>query len=314
MSVADETRAFLLAIDALTDPIMRVVLGDLARALPSLAADASAAAMRLAALAPGALAAFVARESRVLAAAFGGVVGNAAAMVLPLLMQAQGAAVGAGLDAAHRLVMLAAPLGVAWQPVAVADVRAQLAAVQGKTLPALVRALVRDTVTRTRTALAAALRSDQPALSAARVLETASEQAATRLETIAATETMRAGRTAMTAAYAANRDAVPRFVRRSRRDGRVCILCVSLDGKAQDSDAVMASHPRCRCVATPQLLAAGVDGEAWFSEQPENIQRAVLGPGALAKYRDGAPLAAFMKIEETKWGPVVTRRRLSEVR
>lgn len=76
-----------------------------------------------------------------------------------------------------------------------------------------------------------------------------------------------------------------------------CAACLAMDGSIHDMSEEMQSHINCRCHARPILPGSDDDyqsGADWFDEQPEDVQREILGPGKLELYQDGMPLTAFV--------------------
>lgn len=62
---------------------------------------------------------------------------------------------------------------------------------------------------------------------------------------ISRTETLRAHREATRLQYAANRDVVRGWERRSARDGSVCMACIALDGEQYETEEPIDAHPNC---------------------------------------------------------------------
>jgi len=130
----------------------------------------------------------------------------------------------------------------------------------------------------------------------------------TRAMTIARTETMRAYREATSRTFNQNRDILQGWVWVASFSRRTCGSCLAMAGTVHRLDERMESHPRCRCVAQPLLRGQAVDiqnGDEWFSKQPADVQRAILGSNVAVKaYRDGlVQLTDFVGRQNSpQWG------------
>lgn len=100
---------------------------------------------------------------------------------------------------------------------------------------------------------------------------------------------------------------------------RTCHICLGLHGTFFETKPT-GQHPNCRCVARPvvdpDLLPGsgytGPTGEQWLRDQPDRVQRSVLGPGRYEAFRDGAPLSEMRELRQNDtWGPVWVSRPLS---
>jgi len=111
-----------------------------------------------------------------------------------------------------------------------------------------------------------------------------------RILTIARTEMNGAYRDSTMASYRAS-DVVESYVRMSARDELVCEGCLAADGDQFDCDIDPDDHPNCRCTVVPVLRGETLDdlglsdSRSWFDEQPESVQRGIMGPGRLALYQ-----------------------------
>ena len=132
------------------------------------------------------------------------------------------------------------------------------------------------------------------------LIEEALEVSRWRALTIARTEMLRSYRSAALENYKANDDVCDGWVWMCALDVRCCCACVAMHGSVHKLDEELEGHPNCRCAKSPKtkswdeiLGAIGVDtsnivdaapniedGSAWFDNQSEDTQKAILG----AKY------------------------------
>lgn len=111
-----------------------------------------------------------------------------------------------------------------------------------------------------------------------------------RARTIARTEVIRARRDAMGEMYRANSDVVFGWRWQSAFQSRTCAFCLSQDGKVFPLDEDLDSHPNCRCTQVPITEfddPPSLNGAQWLEQQPEAVQREILGPTAHELYRAG---------------------------
>lgn len=104
-------------------------------------------------------------------------------------------------------------------------------------------------------------------------------------------------REATRANYIANRNVVSGWTWYATLDRRVCHSCISKHGTRYPVESVLSGHHQCRCVPIPEVPLArqlGIDlpdiepGEQWFARQDADTQTAIMGPGMLAAWKDGA--------------------------
>lgn len=332
---ADAAR-FLAEAANLDAYAIRRVTVELGRVLPGIVAEAERTAREYVALqdagaALGQLAAFRVARAREMARRVEAEIARIMATIAPDLDAAQARAVEQGRTAARALVESALPDGVtmdllgrygrAWTEPPLDAFRAAVAAQQpGTPLRALLDAIGPDVSRTIRTRLNAGLLAGQSPRTIGRAIARDTELAGSRAELIARTETLRSYRIAQQVAWSQNPEIVPRFRRLASFSKRTCAACLSLSGTIQQSDRVMPSHPACRCVAVPMPDLPGVadtpreSGAEWLARQDEPTQRAILGPGALARYQAGTPLASFAAVgDDPVWGPTVRVRSLKEV-
>lgn len=110
--------------------------------------------------------------------------------------------------------------------------------------------------------------------------------------------------------YKANESRLSGKMRVERTDGKTCRACLAQNGEIYPVDARMPSHPGCRRQEIPILrsgrgLQEVQSGEDWLREQPEAVQRSVLGgeAGYEAWASGDVALADFTEIVDTEWGP-----------
>lgn len=111
-----------------------------------------------------------------------------------------------------------------------------------------------------------------------------------RITLIARTEQLRMWRMSSTQQY---RDSGLNGVQRrlAAKDGEVCMACLLLDGEIIPLDEEVDDHPRGRCTSIFQVEGAQEvqweKGQEWFENQPESVQRDMMGPGAFEAWKDG---------------------------
>lgn len=102
--------------------------------------------------------------------------------------------------------------------------------------------------------------------------------------------------------------------RLAAHDGRVCAACLADEGRIYPLDAVIPDHPQGRCTGVP--VVRGMPevqwpaGEAWLREQPERVQRSVLG-AAFEGWQSGE-FGMGALVEHTmseEWGAGIRVRR-----
>lgn len=105
-------------------------------------------------------------------------------------------------------------------------------------------------------------------------------QSFTRMQLISRTEQLRVYRLTTLQSYTNSRVVVA-YKRLSARDRRTCIACLFADGEEYPMEHGFDEHPAGRCTLIP--LLANVPrvqyqtGQEWFVQQPEAVQREMLG-------------------------------------
>ena len=93
-------------------------------------------------------------------------------------------------------------------------------------------------------------------------------------------------------------------------------MCLALDGEIYPTDELMSVHPNDRCIMIPNVRGAKEiiweSGEDWLRKQDEEIQKQVLGPGALEMWNKGdiELIDLVNKVEHPIWGPSLQRNSL----
>jgi hypothetical protein len=95
------------------------------------------------------------------------------------------------------------------------------------------------------------------------------------------------------ALYRANDDIVEGWVWIAALDARVCLSCISQHGTFHRNDETLNDHHRGRCTAAARVVGTRLfdgmrTGPEWFDQQPEAVQRSMMGPGMFDAYRRGA--------------------------
>lgn len=138
-----------------------------------------------------------------------------------------------------------------------------------------------------------------------------------RAETIVRTETHRVFRETSRRTYAQNADVVTGWTWLAGLGPRCCPGCVRMHGTTHPVTDTLDGHPRCRCVMVPRVPdqdLAVQPGLEWLKDQPERTQRAVLGPGKFAAWKDGRlDLEDLVtRTEDPRWGTMRREATLAE--
>jgi hypothetical protein len=104
-------------------------------------------------------------------------------------------------------------------------------------------------------------------------------------------QSLRAWRTASLQQYQAS-GLVRGYRRMCAKNQRSCLACIALDGTVYPTSDMMPLHAQDRCGMLPLLfgrdLPATLSGEAWFRQQPADVQASMLGPGRYDLWERGA--------------------------
>lgn len=98
-------------------------------------------------------------------------------------------------------------------------------------------------------------------------------------------------RDATRANYMASGGIVDGWVWYAELDDQVCMSCVAMHGSIHPLDEQLNDHYNGRCAALPHIAEFGnpvsENGEAWFSNQNEETQRAMMGAKKFEAWKDG---------------------------
>ena len=137
--------------------------------------------------------------------------------------------------------------------------------------------------------------------------------------TVATTEQLRVFREASRQQYEST-GAVLGYKRFAAKDGLTCALCLALDGEVYKTNELMNVHPCDRCTMIPVVRGVSEitweSGEDWLRNQPEEVQRKTLGPGAHEMWKNGdIELKDLVnKVDHPIWGPSLQRNTLASLR
>lgn len=178
-------------------------------------------------------------------------------------------------------------------------------AANGQPLHELLAEIAPDARARAEQIIARGMAAGKNPKLVARELRSVSDQAMSRLMTIARTEALRAQRESMLRSYQANSGIVAGWTWDAALDETTCEMCIAENGSEHTLDEDLESHPNCRCTAIPitkswadlglghlELGETSVAGELetgpeWFGRQPESVQAGILGPGKLEALQEG---------------------------
>lgn len=196
-----------------------------------------------------------------------------------------------------------------WASMPDAAIQQMVGALQANTpLGKVLSSYGKDAASQVNTALVRGLALGQGASQTARDVQSALGVTRARAEMLVRTETLRATRASMAAAY--EQSGVVRQLRWSASLGpRTCGYCLSRHNKLFPLGTTMATHSGCRCswspALGPDLDEPGESGEAWLKRQPVATQENILGRQGAADFRAGnVKLEDFEQTSfDTEWGP-----------
>lgn len=92
--------------------------------------------------------------------------------------------------------------------------------------------------------------------------------------------------------YRENPDVVSSWMWWASLDDRTCGVCVSEHGQIHPLDEELNSHHNCRCTPIPVITGTSwaqdvTTGRDWLEDQPESVQRSILGAGKFDLYQSG---------------------------
>ncbi|MFA4972555.1 MAG: phage minor head protein [bacterium] len=136
---------------------------------------------------------------------------------------------------------------------------------------------------------------------------------------VARTEQLRAYRESSMAQY--RESGVVGYVKRMcAHQARTCLGCLALDGQVLPLDEPFFDHPNGRCTTIPWVKGlkepSWKSGEEWFSEQPEAVQRDMMGAEKYEAWKKGEfTFQDLAKIsDDPTWGKSVGVRSLKDLR
>ena len=136
--------------------------------------------------------------------------------------------------------------------------------------------------------------------------------------TIARSEQLRVYRQASVDQYAAS-GVVLGQKRLPAHDGRVCVACLSDDGTVYNLNQIIPDHPQGRCTGCPIVKGmpeiSWTSGQDWFDQQPDAVQRSIMGTERFEAYKAGQIQFAQMggyKFDPV-WGGSVTVASLEDL-
>ena len=198
----------------------------------------------------------------------------------------------------------------------------------GSPLAVLFDTIAQDVPGAMRLTLSSGIAQGRNPRAVARDLMTLTNLPATRAETIARTEMLRAAREGQRRIYETN-PAVISYRRTATQDARVCLACLALSGTIHRTAEIMPSHPNCRCVMVPVTPSlAEITGDPSIPDlrpgpvTPDRIMAGldrdelmgIFGPRRMALFDDGYPLSDMIAVDnDTRWGPTTRIRPLKEL-
>jgi hypothetical protein len=139
-----------------------------------------------------------------------------------------------------------------------------------------------------------------------------------RMMTIARTEQIRVYREAARQQYVTS-GVVDGYKRLAARQVNTCAMCIALDGEEYPTDEFMSVHPNDRCTMVPNVIGLPAQqwqkGPEWLANQPEDVQREILGPGAFELWNDNQIELQDLvrKYNHPEWGPSIQRTPLRDL-
>lgn len=218
-----------------------------------------------------------------------------------------------------------------WHVLAVDDTEAMIGrAGDGRPLGDLLDEVAPAARTRAAQILTDGVALGQNPRTIARSLQNVSDEALSRLLTIARTEALGSQRDATLAAYKANRKIVKGWIWYAQMDDRTCEACCAMSGQEMGFGE-LDGHPNCRCVLVPQTRswedlglgdlgleetspASSIEpGPVWFERQSEATKLAIVGPTKLELLESGAITWPDLvkRTRNKRWG---TMRRPATIR
>lgn len=123
----------------------------------------------------------------------------------------------------------------------------------------------------------------------ARAMAEAAGIAHKRALVISRSEALRAYRSATWMSYRAS-EVVEGWVWLCSKSPRTCMACLAKDGERFGLEVEFVDHPQGRCTMVPYLPGREVrwqTGQDWFREQPDGVQKGMMGPLKWAAWKRG---------------------------
>lgn len=143
------------------------------------------------------------------------------------------------------------------------------------------------------------------------VKENGLDQSFNHLLLVSRDQQIRAYRQAYIQTYQ-NSGVVTGLKRLAAKNSRTCYMCLALDGYVYPLDPSGAVppeielHPQDRCAFVPVTdfhQPTWADGQSWFDQQPESVQKEILGPGRMEMYKQGLGLDEMTGfVQNDTWG------------
>lgn len=178
----------------------------------------------------------------------------------------------------------------------------------GASLQTTFSALGKEAYDKAREIMFEGMASGSSAKTIGRALRQALGMTKKRALLIARATTLRAYRESAIEVYRYNSSRVTGWRWLASKSRRTCASCLGLDGTEHPLTEPFGSHPLCRCTTVPVLASGNVPmsktGAQWFDEQPESVQRHILGRGKYRLYKNGnIKLADVVDRHDSAWGP-----------
>lgn len=152
----------------------------------------------------------------------------------------------------------------------------------------------------------------------ARRMQDGSTRSLNRMLNIARTEQLRVYRQTARQSYQTS-GVVDGYYRLATRDSRTCPACLMDDGHFYELDQEMPEHSSGRCTQIPRVTGVKPpqwqQGPDWFTEQPPETQRAILGKGRFDAWQAGEfDLDQLVIVKQNKtWGDSLQPKPLKEL-
>lgn len=146
---------------------------------------------------------------------------------------------------------------------------------------------------------------------------------------ISRTEHLRAHRLATLTSYRQNAHVVKGWIWHAELGPRTCMSCIAQHGSQFPLTETLDDHPNGRCAMVPvtvsfeELGLRGLpetrpdieNGEDWFGRQPEEVQRAMMGPGKFEAWQAGQFQFSQLTAErrDPDWGRTLGEASLKSI-